>query len=149
MRSTLATETEGEAKTYGKLGTVFQSLGEYVKANGYHEKALAINIEIGDRAGEMASYRSLGDIFSVLDENDEAAEYYKKASAIRIRMEDCGTEHEAREYISLRTISHSRGKYGDAIRYYDKALAITGQENWSQKWRSRMSRKARNCVLMH
>ena len=39
-------------------------------------------------------------------------------------MEDCGREHEASDYIRLGTISHSLRKYGDAIRYYDKALAI-------------------------
>ena len=117
---------EGEATCYGNLGTMFHSLGEYVKAKQYHEKALAIFIEIGDRAGEMASYRSLGDIFSVaLDENDKAAEYYKKASAIRITMKDCGRKQEAEDYIRLGTISHSLGKYGDEIRYFDKALAIS------------------------
>ena len=108
------------------MGIVFQSLGEYVRAKEYHEKAFTINIEIGDRGGETASCRNLGDIFSVvLGENDEAAEYYKKASSIRIRMEDCGRQQEADDYISLGTISHSLGKYGDAIRNYDKALAIS------------------------
>ena len=115
-----------EAKTYENLGIVFQSLGEYVKAKECHEKAFAISTEIGDRAGETASCRNLGDIFSVvLGENDEAAEYYKKASAIRMRMEDCGRQQEADDYLSLGTISHSLGKYGDAIRHYDKALAVS------------------------
>ena len=31
------------------LGNVFLSLGEYVKAKEYYEKALAISIEIGDK----------------------------------------------------------------------------------------------------
>ena len=35
--------------SYGNLGTVFSSLGEYVKAKEYYEKALAISTEIGDR----------------------------------------------------------------------------------------------------
>ena len=42
---------EGEGiMAYGGLGTVFISLGEYVKAKEYYEKALAISMEIGDRA---------------------------------------------------------------------------------------------------
>ena len=113
-----------EATCYGNLGTVLWFLGEYVKAKQYHEKALAINIEIGDRAGEMVSYRRLGDIFTAL-ESEEAAEYYKKASAIRIRMEDFGRQHEEDEYVCLGTISDSLGKYGDAIKNYEKALAIS------------------------
>ena len=46
----------GVATCYGNLGTVFQSLGEYVKAKEYQEKALAINIEIGHKAGEAKEY---------------------------------------------------------------------------------------------
>ena len=117
-------DRKGEAACYGKLGTVFASFGEYVKAKEYHEKALAINIETGDRAGEITSYSKLGGIFSGLGENDEAAEYFTKASAIKIRMKDWGRGHEACDYFRLGTMSYSRGKYGDAIRYYDKALAI-------------------------
>ena len=40
----------GESIAYGGLGTVFHSLGKYVKAREYCEKALAISMEIGDRA---------------------------------------------------------------------------------------------------
>ena len=115
----------GEARMYGNLGTMFQCLGEYVKAKEYHERALAIWTEIGDIAEEMTSYRSLQKIFSALDETEEAAEYNKKAVAIRIRMEDCGREHEAEDYINLGDISHSLRKQGDAIRHYNKALAIS------------------------
>ena len=39
-------------------------------------------------------------------------------------MEDCGRKQEALDYISLGTFYHCLGKYGDAIRHYDKALAI-------------------------
>ena len=70
-----------------------------LKAKDYLEKALAINIEIGHRVKEITFYKSLGDIFTELGDNDEAAIYYKKASSIKIRIEDCGREHEARDYI--------------------------------------------------
>ena len=42
---------DGEASSYGILGTIFQSLGEYDKAKKYLEKALAIQIEVGDKRG--------------------------------------------------------------------------------------------------
>ena len=45
-------DREGEASSYGNLGTVFQSLGEYGKAEEYLQKALAIQSEIGDKEGE-------------------------------------------------------------------------------------------------
>ena len=47
-------DKQGEASSYGNLGTVFQSLGEYDKAKDYLEKALAIKIEIGDKQGEAS-----------------------------------------------------------------------------------------------
>ena len=44
-----------EATTYGNLGNVFQSLGQYDKAREYLEKALAMETEIGDRDGEATT----------------------------------------------------------------------------------------------
>ena len=51
---------------YGNLGNVFHSLGEYVKAKEYYEKALAISTEIGDREeeGKQPCYGNLGIVFS-------------------------------------------------------------------------------------
>ena len=42
-----------EASAYGKLETVFQSLGEYAKAKEHLEIALALTKEIGDKKGEV------------------------------------------------------------------------------------------------
>ena len=47
LEKALATQTEigdreGEASSYGNLGTVFQSVGEYHKTKEYLDKALAI-----------------------------------------------------------------------------------------------------------
>ena len=67
----------GEALRYGKLGTVFQSLGEYIKAKEYHQNALAINLEIGDREGEATNHRNLGTVFQSLGENIKAKEYHE------------------------------------------------------------------------
>ena len=58
-------DKNGEASSYGNLGTVFQSLGEYEKAKEYLEKALAITIQIGDKNGEASSYGNLGTVFQI------------------------------------------------------------------------------------
>ena len=60
----------------------FDSLGEYVKAEEYYKKALAISTEIGDRAAEGTSYGNLGNVFDSLGEYVKAKEYYEKALAI-------------------------------------------------------------------
>ena len=64
--------------SYGNLGTLFRSLGQYDKAREYQEKALAIRIEIGDRDGEATSYGNLGTLFQSLGQYDKAREYQEK-----------------------------------------------------------------------
>ena len=79
------TEQEKEHR-YGNLGTVFRSLGEYVKAKEYYEKALAISMEIGNREGEGTSYGNLGMCFVLSGEYVKAKEYYEKALAISMEI---------------------------------------------------------------
>ena len=71
-----------------KPRNVFSSLGEYVKAKEYYEKALAISMEIGDRAGEGTWYGNLGTVFCSLGEYVKAKEYYEKALAISMEIGD-------------------------------------------------------------
>ena len=61
---------------------MFQSFGEYQKAEEYHEKALVIATQIGDRKGEGTQYGNLGALFKSLGEYQKAKEYYEKALAI-------------------------------------------------------------------
>ena len=50
LRSRKKLKTEkGEAGSYGNLGTVYQSVGEYKKAMEHLQKSLAIEKEIGDK----------------------------------------------------------------------------------------------------
>ena len=53
-----------EAITYGGLGNLLKSLGEYVKAKEFEERALAISIEIDHsyRKGQAAGYGNLSRI---------------------------------------------------------------------------------------
>ena len=47
---------------------MFRSLGEYVKAEEYLQKALVIRKEIGDKEGEATDYGNLGTVFQSLGE---------------------------------------------------------------------------------
>lgn len=78
-------DERGKVSSYGNLGTVFISLGEYDKAKEYLEKALAIRIKIGDKQGEAAIYSNLGTVFKRLGEYDKAKEYREKTLVIRKR----------------------------------------------------------------
>ena len=101
----------------------FYSLGEYVKAKEYYEKALAISTEIGDRRGEGTWYGNLGNVFDSLGEYVKAKEYYEKALAISTEIGD--REGEGRRYGNLGNVFHSLGEYVKAKEYYEKALAIS------------------------
>ena len=74
---------EGQASSYGNLGTVFQSVGKYDKAKEYLEKGLAIRIQIGDKTGEASSYGNVGTVFQSVGENENAKEYLERALAMR------------------------------------------------------------------
>ena len=59
-----------------------------IKAREYHEKALAISVEIGDREGEGTRYGNLGTVFQSLGEYVKAREYHEKALAISVEIGD-------------------------------------------------------------
>ena len=60
------------------------SLGEYHKAKEYTEKALAIQIEIGDKEGEAADYGNLGTVFTSHGEYDKAKKYLDCKCSLKI-----------------------------------------------------------------
>ena len=60
-------DKRGEASSYGNLGTVFQSVGEYEKAKECLEEALVTRIQIGHKEGEAKDYRDLETVFQSVD----------------------------------------------------------------------------------
>jgi tetratricopeptide (TPR) repeat protein len=104
------------------LGTLYEQISSYQKAIEYHEKALAISLEIGDKQNEGNSFKNLGLAFSALGQVEKAIEYYEKALVIAIEIGDRRDEGNAMRnlgdaYIDL-------GQVEKAIEYYEKALAI-------------------------
>ena len=67
---------------------MFTSLGQYDKAKQYLEKALAVQIEIGDKEGEASSYGNLGTVFESLGQYEKAKEYLENALGIKIQTGD-------------------------------------------------------------
>ena len=99
---------------------MFDSLGEYQNAKEYHEKALAIAIEIGDRRGEGTTYGNLGNVFYSLGECQNAKEYHEKALAIAIEIGD--RRGEGTRYGNLGSMFASLDEYQNAKEYLEKAL---------------------------
>ncbi|KAL9986341.1 hypothetical protein ACROYT_G000479 [Oculina patagonica] len=116
------TDRRTESDAYGGLGTMFHSLGEYVKAREYLEKKLAIAKEIGVKKGEAEGYGNLGVVFLSLGEYVKAKQYLEKALAFT--MESGSRAGEASCYGNLGNVFARLGKYDKAKEYFKKALAI-------------------------
>ena len=112
----------GEEAAYGNLGNVYQSLGDYQKAMGYHEKQLKIAIEIGDRGGEARAYGSLGNVYQSQGDYRKAMEYQEKQLKISTEIGD--RDGEGKGYGSLGNAYHSLGDHRKATGYYEKNLKI-------------------------
>ena len=101
---------------------MFQSLGEYVKAEEYLQNAIQIKREIGDKDGEAACYGNLGKVFQSLSEYVKAEEYLQKALQIH---KEIGDKHgEAACYRKLGNVFYSLIEYVKAEEYLQKALQI-------------------------
>ncbi len=111
-----------ESACYTNLGIAYHDLGEVKRAIEYHEKALEINIEIGDRAGESKCYTNLGVAYRGLGEVKRAIGFYEKALEIKTEIGDRAGESKC--YTNLGAAYHVLGEVKRAIEFYEKALEI-------------------------
>ena len=101
---------------------MYQSLGEYGKAETYQKNALVITKEIGDKQGEATCYGNLGTVYKSLGEYGKAETYQKNALVITKEIGD--KQGEATCYGNLGTVYKSLGEYGKAETYQKNALVI-------------------------
>ena len=96
-------DKKGEAMCYGSLGVVYQSFGEYRKAEEYQRKALAITKQIAHKKGEAACYGNLGGVYESIGKYGKAEEYQRKALVITKEIGD--KKEEATCYGNLGIVS--------------------------------------------
>ena len=72
-----------------------------VEAKEYHEKALKITIEIGDREGQGICYKQLRNVFQSLGECDTAEEYLTRGLSLSKDIGDSQTELECYFFSSV------------------------------------------------
>jgi tetratricopeptide (TPR) repeat protein len=111
---------------YGLLGLAYLSKGEYEKAIGYYEKALAISLKaLGAEHPDVATTcNNIGTAYQHKGEYDKAIGYYEKSLAIYIKK--LGAEHPevGTTYNNIGLAYDSKGEYEKAIGYYGKSLEI-------------------------
>jgi tetratricopeptide (TPR) repeat protein len=106
----------------GNLGIAYSVLGQVERAIEYHEQALAISKEIGDRHGEGNQLGNLGLAYYALGQVERAIEYHERALAIS---KEIGDRHgEGNRLGNLGIAYHALGQVERAIEYYKQALSI-------------------------
>ena len=88
LLSELSEADEISGYLLGSLGILYFQIGSYEKAIQYHEKALVIAKEIGDRRGEGADLGNLGSAYRYLGQVEKAIEYYEQALVIGKEIKD-------------------------------------------------------------
>jgi tetratricopeptide (TPR) repeat protein len=116
----------GSLKTHsdvlGSLGLAYRDLGQVEKAIKYHEGALVIAREIGDRRNEGNQLGNLGIAYRNIGQVEKAIEYYEDALVIAREIGD--RRGEGADLGNLGSAYYALGQVEKAIRCYEDALAI-------------------------
>ena len=106
----------------GNLGSAYSDLGQVDKAIEYHEQALVIAREIGDRRGEGSRLGNLGSAYYHLGQVEKAIEYYEQALVIAREIGD--RRGEGADLGNLGSAYYQLGQVDKDIEYHEQALVI-------------------------
>ena len=121
-----------EATDYETLAivAVFQYLGDYDKAEAYHEKALEARRVIGDKNGEASANEVLAGTFRNLAEYVKAEKYLERALSIRKEIGD--RKGQAVDCGQLGAVFFHLGEYVKAKEYLQDALSIREEVDYRE-----------------
>jgi tetratricopeptide (TPR) repeat protein len=117
------TEDKTNAAELHSLGIVFQSLGEYKKAEELYKRSLDISKKLGDKKGIARSLYHQGMIHQLRGEYEKAEELYEKSLDISEKLGD--KKGIARSLYHQGMIHQLRGEYEKAEELYEESLAIS------------------------
>lgn len=107
------------------IASVYSDQGELQKALAYHQKALAISQERGDRRGESLDLNNIGLIYRDLADYPKAIANEQQALKLAIELGDRDGEGTFRS--NLGGIKSDTGRYAEAQLEYQQALKIAKQ----------------------
>lgn len=124
----------GEGRSYGNLGNVYYSLGDFQQATEYHEKHLSIAKEIGDRSAEGSAYCNLGNDYVSLGDVTQAIEYHKKDLNISKEVGDTAGEGTScyllgRDFEILGSLPEALDYYQSSVKRFDTSRALLQTED--------------------
>ena len=116
------------------LGIIHRELGEFLHAQQYLERALAIRLQkLGPRHVDVAtSYNDLATVLKDQGDLEKAKAYHERALAIQVQM--LGAQHVdvARSYNNLAIVALAQGDLEQAKEYHERAIAIRLQNLGTQ-----------------
>lgn len=119
-------------KLLGTLGSLYSKLGDGDKAIVYHEKALALARESGDRVSEVTALGQLGLAYKDLNQLEKAISYSKQALAFAREIGD--QQVEGSSLINLGNVYARMGDMEESVQLYEKALSVSRDsgEQWGE-----------------
>ena len=112
------------------MGNDYSLLGNYRKAIDFHQQALAINREIGDRQGEANALGNLGNTYFSLRDIRKAIEFYQKALTLAREVGD--RQGEANSLGNLGNTYFVLDEPRKAMEFYQQSLAINREISHQQ-----------------
>ncbi|MBC8205371.1 MAG: tetratricopeptide repeat protein, partial [FCB group bacterium] len=107
---------------FGNMGIVYSIKGDWNMALDMNDKALQINLALGNKEGEANIYCNMGIVHKSKGDLDKAMEMYNKALQIVIEMGN--KEVEAALYNNMGVVYKYKDDLDKAMEFYDKALQI-------------------------
>ena len=115
-------EQYAQAHILGRMGRLYQDLGEYEMALEGYEESAALSEGLGDRAGLATTYNNIGEVHRARGEYGAALEWYEKSVALK---EALGNQAGlAPTYNNIGLIHKARGEYGAALEWYEKSVGL-------------------------
>lgn len=113
------------ANALDNLGRAWHGLGNYEKAGGYYNKALAIYEQLNDREHVAIEENNLGIISHARGDEKQAIKYLKNALKINLYLFGDNHREVGTCFNNLSNVYTSIGQYSAAIDYSRKALMIS------------------------
>ncbi len=104
------------------LGFCYRTLGQIIRAIEYHEQALAMAREIGNRKSEGNQLGFLGLCYRILGQITRAIEYHEQALAMAREIRN--RKIEGHQLGNLGLCYQTLGQFTRAIEYHEHALAM-------------------------
>ena len=119
--------TKGISLAYNNIGTVYRLKGKYKEALDFHQKALVIDHETGDKNSEALSLNNIGNIYLSQGVYDKSLEFYFKSLALRQEIND--KSGIATSFNNIGLVYKNQGNYDKALEYYENSFQIFKEIN--------------------